>query len=91
MHFQIEHDCNAGRGIGYYLEPLLSLGAFCKTPLNVTLKGVTNNRTDPSPDLLKASGLTQKWCAREITNFEYLMQLNTIAGRSFNDLSQVRG
>lgn len=25
---------------------------------------------------------------REITNFEYLMQLNTIAGRSYNDLSQ---
>ena len=39
-------------------------------------------------DLLKASGLTQKWVNRQITNFEYLMQLNTIAGRTFNDLSQ---
>jgi hypothetical protein len=39
-------------------------------------------------ELFKASGLTQKWINREITNFEYLMQLNTIAGRSFNDLSQ---
>ena len=39
-------------------------------------------------DLLKASGLTQKWVTRQITNFEYLMQLNTIAGRTFNDLSQ---
>ena len=39
-------------------------------------------------DMLKSSGLTQKWVSREITNFEYLMQLNTIAGRSFNDLSQ---
>ncbi|KAG7261873.1 hypothetical protein CRUP_016958 [Coryphaenoides rupestris] len=39
-------------------------------------------------ELLKASGLTQKWIYREISNFEYLMQLNTIAGRTYNDLSQ---
>ena len=39
-------------------------------------------------DVLKASGLTQKWVTRQISNFEYLMQLNTIAGRTFNDLSQ---
>ncbi|XP_053872741.1 LOW QUALITY PROTEIN: neurobeachin-like protein 2 [Malaclemys terrapin pileata] len=39
-------------------------------------------------ELLKASGLTQKWVYREISNFEYLMQLNTIAGRTYNDLSQ---
>ncbi|XP_069067022.1 neurobeachin-like protein 2 isoform X2 [Pleurodeles waltl] len=39
-------------------------------------------------ELLKASGLTQKWVWREISNFEYLMQLNTIAGRTYNDLSQ---
>lgn len=30
----------------------------------------------------------QKWIYREISNFEYLMQLNTIAGRTYNDLSQ---
>lgn len=30
----------------------------------------------------------QKWVLREISNFEYLMQLNTIAGRTYNDLSQ---
>uniref|UniRef100_A0A8C5EJR6 Neurobeachin-like protein 2 n=1 Tax=Gouania willdenowi TaxID=441366 RepID=A0A8C5EJR6_GOUWI len=39
-------------------------------------------------ELLKASGLTQKWVCREISNFEYLMELNTIAGRTYNDLSQ---
>lgn len=39
-------------------------------------------------ELLKASGLTQKWMNWEISNFEYLMQLNTIAGRTYNDLSQ---
>ncbi|XP_073843399.1 neurobeachin-like protein 1 isoform X2 [Musca autumnalis] len=39
-------------------------------------------------ELLKQSGLTQRWVNREISNFEYLMYLNTIAGRSYNDLSQ---
>uniref|UniRef100_A0A671LZ83 Neurobeachin-like protein 2 n=1 Tax=Sinocyclocheilus anshuiensis TaxID=1608454 RepID=A0A671LZ83_9TELE len=32
--------------------------------------------------------LLQRWICREISNFEYLMQLNTIAGRTYNDLSQ---
>ena len=54
---QVEHDCSLERGIGYYLEPLMSLGAFCKSPLNVTLRGVTNNQIDPTPDLLKQSSL----------------------------------
>lgn len=39
-------------------------------------------------ELLKTSNLVQRWVNREISNFEYLMQLNTIAGRSYNDLSQ---
>lgn len=30
----------------------------------------------------------QKWVNREISNFDYLMQLNTIAGRTYNDLAQ---
>ncbi|KAF7722919.1 hypothetical protein EC973_002599 [Apophysomyces ossiformis] len=32
--------------------------------------------------------LTQKWERRDITNFQYLMYLNAIAGRSYNDLTQ---
>ena len=40
------------------------------------------------PQLLQASGLTQKWVRREISNFDYLMQLNTISGRTYNDLNQ---
>ncbi|XP_063788663.1 neurobeachin-like protein 1 isoform X2 [Pseudophryne corroboree] len=39
-------------------------------------------------ELLKASGLTQKWVNRELSNFDYLIQLNTIAGRTYNDLAQ---
>ncbi|UJR10639.1 hypothetical protein I4U23_014834 [Adineta vaga] len=39
-------------------------------------------------DILKESKLTEKWITREISNFDYLMMLNTIAGRTFNDLNQ---
>lgn len=49
-------------------------------------QGYLSNRSPQ--EMLRASGLTQKWVQREISNFEYLMQLNTIAGRTYNDLSQ---
>ncbi|XP_016905802.2 neurobeachin isoform X14 [Apis cerana] len=38
--------------------------------------------------LMRSSNMTQKWQRREISNFEYLMFLNTIAGRTYNDLNQ---
>lgn len=38
--------------------------------------------------ILEESKLTEKWMSREISNFDYLMMLNTIAGRTFNDLNQ---
>lgn len=42
-----------------------------------------------APDkLLLASGITQKWVRREISNFDYIMTLNTVAGRTYNDLNQ---
>eukprot|EP00727_Mastigamoeba_balamuthi_P014685 m51a1_g9842 putative neurobeachin-like protein 2 (2168) ;mRNA; r:1946877-1954862 len=43
----------------------------------------------PTPETtLRRRGLTEAWVARRIGNFEYLMALNTVAGRSYNDLSQ---
>lgn len=38
--------------------------------------------------LLKRTQLTECWARWEISNFEYLMQLNTLAGRSYNDITQ---
>lgn len=38
--------------------------------------------------IFQQSNMTQKWQRREISNFEYLMFLNTIAGRTYNDLNQ---
>ncbi|XP_020592790.1 BEACH domain-containing protein C2-like isoform X2 [Phalaenopsis equestris] len=41
------------------------------------------------PDqLFKRSQLMEKWARWEISNFEYLMELNTMAGRSYNDITQ---
>lgn len=36
----------------------------------------------------QAGAITEAWRQRKISNFDYLMRLNTLAGRSFNDLSQ---
>ena len=34
------------------------------------------------------SNMMQRWQRREISNFDYLMYLNTVAGRTYNDLNQ---
>lgn len=44
----VEHDCNTQRSVGYYLEALLMLAPFMKMPLKATLRGVTNDPTDPT-------------------------------------------
>lgn len=36
--------------------------------------------------LYKSSNMTQRWQRREISNFEYLMFLNTIAGKASGSL-----
>jgi hypothetical protein len=38
--------------------------------------------------LLERGGLTRSWVNREISNFDYLMRLNALAGRTYNDLGQ---
>jgi len=38
--------------------------------------------------LFKHSDMPQKWQRREIANFDYLLFLNTVAGRTYNDLNQ---
>lgn len=44
--------------------------------------------TQRPEQLLKRTQLMERWCRWEISNFEYLMQLNTLAGRSYNDITQ---
>ncbi|CAB4276715.1 unnamed protein product [Prunus armeniaca] len=51
------HECALNRAIGYYLEPLIVLGLFAKKPLNITLKGITNDSKDPSVDTFRSTTL----------------------------------
>ncbi|XP_067848250.1 lipopolysaccharide-responsive and beige-like anchor protein isoform X1 [Heptranchias perlo] len=49
----------------------------------------TRRITLASPrQLFKASNMMQRWQRREISNFEYLMFLNTVAGRTYSDMNQ---
>lgn len=41
-----------------------------------------------SPDVNKLSVLIQQWKEGQLTNWEYLMSLNQISGRTYQDLMQ---
>jgi hypothetical protein len=42
----------------------------------------------PPEKLVARSRLTRKWQERQISNFQYLMALNSFSGRTYNDLNQ---
>ena len=76
-------------GKSYYIHfrfhnslPILRKIASLSLPNIITLQ-TTDFRT-----FFAQNSLTEKWRRNEISNFEYLMHLNTMSGRSFNDLSQ---
>lgn len=47
------------------------------------------NQDTRSPiKIFQRSNMTERWQRHEISNFEYIMHLNSMAGRSFNDLTQ---
>ncbi|CAN0009979.1 unnamed protein product [Ectocarpus sp. 8 AP-2014] len=48
------HDCGTTRSLGWFIEGLLPLALFSKTPFNLTLSGITNDDVDLSVDALKA-------------------------------------
>ncbi|XP_006897794.1 PREDICTED: WD repeat- and FYVE domain-containing protein 4-like [Elephantulus edwardii] len=62
--------------------------SFCSFQPNLKGKGITedslNLRKHPGSDRT----ILQRWQKREISNFEYLMYLNTLAGRTYNDYMQ---
>lgn len=39
-------------------------------------------------EAFKNSGIKEKWIRGEISNFDYIMEVNTYAGRTYNDLQQ---
>ena len=56
---------------------------------NSILEGIMNTSKIQARWQQWKKSLTNKWLNGQISNFEYLMSLNTLAGRSFNDLTQV--
>lgn len=54
---QLTHACHLDRSISYYLELVLALAPFCKTPIQATLNGITNDQIDPTVDALRLSAL----------------------------------
>lgn len=53
-------------------------------PINLKCKESGN----PNEIFKKYHNITEMWQNRKISNFDYLMFLNTISGRTFNDLTQ---
>ncbi|ORX55869.1 beach-domain-containing protein [Piromyces finnis] len=53
-------------------------------PVNLRFKEAAN----PSEVFKKYHNITEMWKNRKISNFDYIMFLNTISGRTFNDLTQ---
>ena len=51
----ITHTCSGGRSIGYFLEPLLQLTPHAKSPVNLTLNGITTDNLDVGVDLIRTS------------------------------------
>jgi len=53
--------------------------------LNEVLVGLDFPNRQPADDL---TAIQQRWLSGQMTNFDYLIQLNKLAGRSMNDLMQ---
>uniref|UniRef100_S4R477 Neurobeachin like 2 n=1 Tax=Petromyzon marinus TaxID=7757 RepID=S4R477_PETMA len=98
LNFTKEISCSLYYGTGWYDLPDVH-GVYHTTHLHVRNRvysrivglrppNLVYYGSRSPQELLKASGITQKWVNREISNFEYLMKLNTIAGRTYNDLAQ---
>ncbi|KAJ1735128.1 hypothetical protein LPJ61_000722 [Coemansia biformis] len=58
------------------------------TSLPAANHGLALSDIRPPQALLRRLGATERWQQGELSNFDYLMALNTAAGRSYNDLSQ---
>lgn len=58
--------------------------------LDTTILGSTKQESNEGSRLFKimAKSFSKRWQNGEISNFQYLMHLNTLAGRGYSDLTQ---
>lgn len=55
---KISFDCPLSKSIGYFLEFLLPLAPFAKSPLQLTLTGITNDKDNLSVDFIRMVSLS---------------------------------
>ena len=62
---------------------------FCNR-LDTTISGASKQEGTEGSRLFKimAKSFSKRWQNGEISNFQYLMHLNTLAGRGYSDLTQ---
>uniref|UniRef100_A0ABM5FZY4 WD repeat- and FYVE domain-containing protein 4 isoform X1 n=1 Tax=Pogona vitticeps TaxID=103695 RepID=A0ABM5FZY4_9SAUR len=65
-----------------------NLKRFYSVRPDLKSKGVTEESINIRRSAGKEKPMLLKWQRREISNFEYLMYLNTLAGRTYSDLMQ---
>ncbi|XP_014681660.1 PREDICTED: WD repeat and FYVE domain-containing protein 3-like isoform X2 [Priapulus caudatus] len=74
-------------------ERFMSVATSITDSAHQSVSGQKRNATvEPGTGLLSSligeKSVTQRWERGEISNFQYLMHVNTLAGRSYNDLMQ---
>ncbi|MCO5567993.1 hypothetical protein L7F22_021689 [Adiantum nelumboides] len=69
---------------------LLALNLPRNSMLDATISGASKQESNEGGRLFKmmAKSFSKRWQNGEISNFQYLMHLNTLAGRGYNDLTQ---
>eukprot|EP01035_Chromulina_nebulosa_P019889 gene19889-25844_t len=74
---------------GYTKENAKYRNIFAKSLMEIApLNSFKQWPTIPIYRLVSEHNIIDKWLNRDINNFQYLMALNTIGGRSYNDLCQ---
>ncbi|XP_051141977.1 protein SPIRRIG [Andrographis paniculata] len=69
---------------------LVALNLPRNSIIDATLSGSTKQDSTEGSRLFKVMGksITKRWQNGEISNFQYIMYLNTLAGRGYSDLTQ---
>ncbi|XP_022728112.1 protein SPIRRIG-like isoform X3 [Durio zibethinus] len=69
---------------------LVAMNLTRNSMLDTTISGSTKQESNEGSRLFKimAKSFSKRWQNGEISNFQYLMHLNTLAGRGYSDLTQ---
>ncbi len=90
--FWVKTDGWCSRGVFLAFDSVLKMQAFVNALKKLSYKGTFPLFAWPKslrPTIvIRTSRLTEAWKRRQISNFDYLVCLNFVAGRSYNDITQ---